>query len=94
MSIAALETPTEYTEEAVYSNFNHELNRSVVQELTARPGELCAQHAAWNFCGSVWQLPDGRWVDQVWRYHAIVDHIYGDSVEAVIEEANDTYGAA
>lgn len=37
-------------------------------------------------------LPDGRWVDQVWRHGAPVEDFIGDCAAAVVEEANDNYG--
>lgn len=89
-SIDAL--PANCTEEAVYSNFDHVLDADVVRQLEAAPGELYAQHAAWDYCGHVWQRPDGQWVDQVWRYGAPVRDFVGDSVESVIEEVIGEYG--
>lgn len=92
MSAELLERPTVETDDPLYSNMDHCLDDAVVLALSNAPGRLCAQHAAWNFCGYVWQLQDGRWVDQVWRYNAPVADVYGDSLEEVIEEVNDTYG--
>jgi len=89
---ALLERPGEETSEAVYSNFDHALAIKVAEQLEAQPGGLFAQHAAWNFCGYVWILPGGQWVDQVWRYGTPVEDITGDSIEAVIEAVNDRYG--
>ncbi|WP_280319973.1 hypothetical protein [Nocardia wallacei] len=86
------ERPVAETCESVYSNFDHQLDSDVVRELSAAPGELCAQHAAYSFCGYVWMLPDGRWVDQVWRYRTPVADYVGDTIEAVIAEANDNHG--
>ncbi|MGW4718847.1 hypothetical protein [Nocardia sp. NPDC004260] len=93
MTNATETRPAACAGDSVYSNFDHELNADVVRQLAAAPGELHAQHAAWDFCGYVWALPDGRWVDQVWRYNAPVEDIVGDSVEEVIERVNDIYGS-
>lgn len=92
MSVDLLEMPSTHTSDSVYSNLDGRLDEVVVRELSNAPGQLCAQHAAWNFCGYVWQMPDGRWVDQVWRYRAPVQDVIGDSLEEVIEQVNDTYG--
>lgn len=83
--------PIKAARDPVYCNLDHELDVEVMQQLAAAPGELHAQHAAWDFCGYVWQLPDGRWVDQVWRHHAPIEDIVGDTVEDVISRANETY---
>ena len=79
--------------ETVYSNFDHRLDVDVARHLENHPGEVSAQHAAWNFCGYVWREPDGRWVDQVWQYHAPVEDITGDAIESVIEQAIERFGA-
>lgn len=92
MSTELLERPGGYTDDAVYSNIDPGIDVAVMRALTDAPGELCAQHAAWNFCGYIWQLPDGRWVDQVWRHNAPVADVIGDDLEEVIAEVNDNYG--
>ena len=86
--------PPDETGEAVYSNFDHKLEADVAAELERRPGEIYAQHAAWNFCGYVWRLPDGRWVDQVWHYGSPVQDIIGGTIREVIRATNDGYGYA
>ena len=88
-----LSRPDTELDEAVYSNFDHRTDDAVASELEARPGEVYAQHAAWNFCGYVWRLPDGTWVDQVWRYGAPVEDIKGGTLESVIGRAIEGYGA-
>lgn len=75
----------------VYSNYDHELDGEIASVLE-RDGELYGQHAAWDFCGWVWRLPDGRWVDQVWRYGAPVEDVIGETLQEVIDEANDRWG--
>lgn len=87
-----LARPEAAADEPIYSNFDHQVDAKVAEQVESKPGELYAQHAAWNFCGSVWCLPDGRWVDQVWCYHVPVEDIIGDSLMAVIERANGNYG--
>lgn len=84
--------PPDETDESVYSNFDHRLEADVAAELERRPGEVCAQHAAWNFCGYIWRMPDGRWIDQVWHHGSPVRDIIGDTLREVIEDASDSYG--
>lgn len=84
--------PANCADDAAYSNFDHVLNAEIVRQLEAAPGQLYAEHAAWNFCGYIWQRQDGMWVDQVWRYGAPVQEFLGDKVEAVIEEVLRQYG--
>ncbi len=88
-----LDRPFTFARDTVYSNFDHVLDATVVCELKAAAGEVYAQHAAYNFCGFVWLLPDGRWVNQIWRHGTPVDDIYGNSIESVIEVANNSYGS-
>lgn len=90
-AVTAVRPATE-AEDAVYSNFDHVLDTEVVRQLEAAPGELYAQHAAWNFCGYIWQRPDGMWIERVWRYNAPVSDVIGDTIEDVIEVVLDNYG--
>ena len=85
--------PLTETGKAAYSNFDHCLDTEIVAQLESNPGKVCAQHAAWNFCGYIWRLPDGCWVDQVWVYNNPVQDIIGGSIEDVIERANVGYGS-
>ena len=75
---------------AVYSNFDHQLDHELAHRLAE--GGCHAQHAAWDFCGYVWRLEDGRWIEQVWRYNSPVQEIVGDELEEIIELANDEWG--
>lgn len=75
----------------IYSNYDHELDNSVVFDLQA--GDGFAMHYAWDYCGSVWFVPDARkWVERIYRYHVVIDHIIGDTVEEVIQQTIDKYG--
>ncbi len=76
----------------MYSNFDHQLDEDVRRQLEAAPEFACAQHAAWDFCGYVWQLHDGRWVEQVWVHHAVQEEIYADGLGLLIATVNGAYG--
>lgn len=77
--------------DTVYSNSDHEMDYDVVKRLDE--GDCYSSHTAWDFCGYVWRLPDGRWVDQIWQYKEAVADLIADSIEDVIHEANDQYGS-
>lgn len=78
------------TQDAVYSNLNHELDEAVVAELEA-DSDFYAQHSAWDFCGYVWF--DGRWHEEAWVHGERVATYDGDTVMAVISDANYHHGA-
>jgi glutathione peroxidase-family protein len=79
------------TGEPVYSNLDHELNQEIVTILKNNEGKLYAQHAAWNFCGYIW-FKDGKWHEQVLRYHIVVNELSDTDIESLIDEANSLYG--
>jgi hypothetical protein len=75
----------------LYSNFDHELDNSVVYRL--QDGDCYGMHYGWEFCGSVWFVPEARkWVEAVDRYHITVDIFTGDTVEEVIQKTIEEYG--
>lgn len=84
--IAASRTPLS---DHVYSNFDHELDPSVVEPLETE--EHYAYHFAWNFQAKVYKA-GGVWFSEVWQHHKVVAVIEGDSADAVIEEANKGFG--
>jgi hypothetical protein len=84
------ERPVKYLGD-LYSNYDHDIDNAVAYELQA--GDCFAFHYAWNFCGSVWYVPSqGKWVNQIHVYTVVTEHIIGDSVDEVIQKANDKYG--
>lgn len=83
----------EKTEDSVYSNIDHKLDKEVKQLLLDNPGKLYAQHDAWDFCGYIW-FKDGTWYEEIWRYHSLREVIQGPTVEGIIEDAILRYGSA
>lgn len=83
--------PGSETDDSVYSNFDHELETEVVEQLESNPNLFCAQHAAYNFCGYIW-FDGERWREDVMRYGQTVDHIIANTIEELITEANERYG--
>jgi len=83
--------PTRQTDNSVYSNFDHELDKDVVDELKAAPGEVYAQHAAWQFCGYVWF--DGKdWHEDVWVHGSLAETRSEEKLEDLIDSVNRSYG--
>lgn len=81
----------EGTEEPVYSNLDHEIDKEVSDMLAKRPNELYSQHSAWSFCGYVWF--DGEvWREEIWQWKSLVEVLSADSLEDLIEKANNSYG--
>jgi len=75
----------------VYSNFDHDLDNEVVEILKANPNELCAQHAAWNFCGFIWF--DGEmWWEEVRVYGSRAGTHSSNDLPMLIEHINNEYG--
>jgi len=87
----AQERPQNETDDSVYSNFDHALDATVVEQLRADQ-TLYAQHAAYNFCGYVW-FDGEQWHEDVMRYHEVVEHLVEPTVEDVIYLANEKYGS-
>lgn len=81
----------ELIEDSVYSNFDHILDEEVKEQLIKNEGKLCAQHAAWNFCGYIW-FSDGKFHEEVWEYKSPIDVLEDEDLESLIDEANGRYG--
>lgn len=82
--------PERETADAIYSNFDHVIDEQVRDELKGNSA-LCAQHAAWDFCGYVWF--DGElWHEEVWRWKSPVDHRTNADLDALISGVNGDYG--
>lgn len=91
MAEVKIERPNKETAESIYSNFDHVLDSSVQDQLLACLS-LYAQHAAWDFEGSIWFL-NGIWYEDIRIYHQLVDQLLGTTVMAVIDQANSLYGS-
>lgn len=74
----------------VATNFDHSIDDDVVKFLAANP-EYFAQHAAWNFNGSVWH--DGtQFCEEVWVYGDPVEVLKAETIRELLESVNDEYG--
>ncbi len=76
----------------VYSNLMHDIKDDKVHEL--QKGDCWAEHTAWNFFGAIWFSNDEKkWNELVMHHHVNVDLIVGDTIESVIDKANERWGS-
>ena len=77
----------------VMSNFDHEIDREVERELKERESVAC--YPAMNFCGWVWwSRASQQWLCCVMRYHQHVATLRSESLEGIMEQACEEWGAA
>ncbi len=72
----------------VYSNFDHEIEESVVPLLNEK---TYAYHTAVNYCGDVYRVSD-KWFEDIYQYGRHVDTLHADSLGEVIEKAVNEWG--
>ena len=74
------------------SNFDHTTDPGFEDALRAAPGKVWGRHSAWNFNGTVWF--DGKlFYEQVWRHHSHVTTMCAETLEQLMSDVNDEYGA-
>lgn len=73
------------------SNLCHDIDDGLDAALRANPEKFFGRHAAVNFNGLVW-FKDGRFHEEVWRYHEIVKIVSADSLEDLMTAVNDEFG--
>ncbi len=71
------------------SNLDHEIDPGFAEAL--KKNQVFGIHSAWNFCGDVWWNGE-QFVENVWRFHSIVDTIKADTLQELMEFVNDGYG--
>jgi hypothetical protein len=75
--------------DSVYSNFDHELDEKVADEL--RKGGCRAQHAGWNFCA--WVYREGsKWHSYVMCYGSHRASFEDDDLRSLINTVNNEFG--
>ena len=78
------------TNDAVYSNFDHILDKNIVDELKEK--NCYSQHAGWNFCGYIWH--DGKkFKEEVWVYGDPQEVIENEDIGELIENVCQKYGS-
>lgn len=73
------------------SNFDGRIDEGLADAL--RGGQVYGRHAAWNFNGLVW-FADGRFHEQVWRFHVPMRTHSADTLEQLMREVSDEWGSA
>ena len=81
-----------YIDDLCMSNFDLSVDEGLAERLTANEGKVFAQHAALNFCGNVW-FEDGKFHNQIHQSYAEVDELEAETLEGLMEIANDKYGS-
>ena len=77
--------------DTVYSNIDHTYEMTEEQ---VKNSKMYHCHAAWNSCGYVWfDLEKQQFVEEIWVYKSIVNVLYGETLEAVIQKAIELYGS-
>lgn len=73
------------------TNFDHTVDDGLEEVLKEKPGEVCCQYAAYNFCGYVWFVDD-KFHCEVWVHHNPIEVILEDTLEEIMESVSDKYG--
>jgi hypothetical protein len=81
--------PENQTDDVIYSNLDHKLDKNVAKFLKNH-SDYYSQHSAWNFCGYVWFL-DKKWYEEVWRYHSLEETLSDTNLVELIKEVNNKY---
>ncbi len=80
-------------EDTLYSNFDHELDRSVLADLDeGRIDEV--YHTAWDYFGSIIRTEEGTYLETVRRFGSVIDVVEDADIELVIAGVIDTHGDA
>lgn len=85
--------PKEYRKiDDVMSNFDKVIREEVASRLKVE--EVYAAYTAYHFCGYVWwDRKEELYKCEIWTYKEHVDTLKG-TLEEIMEEACDTYGAS
>lgn len=79
-------------EEPVCSNFDHNINYDVADQLRLNPN-LYADYPCWNCHCKVWYDQEKqKFGCQIWCYGCISNEIYEDTVEEIKNEVCERYG--
>lgn len=74
----------------VMSNFDHVIEKDIEEKL--REGNCYAGYPAWNFHGTV-MYKDNKFICEIKRYGCLIDTIEAETLEGIMEEASNRYGA-
>lgn len=81
---------TKEQDDYIYSNFDHKLNTSIVKEMKQNMNKEY-YHSAQNFCGKIY-FDGSEFVEEVWRYGALIEVKKNKDIVELITETNSEYG--
>ena len=73
----------------IYSNFDHRVVESI-KELVAA-GAHYGTHTAYDHFGVIW-CENGRWFEEVQRFHRIVKVVDAATLEELVQVVNEEFG--
>ena len=77
--------------DTVYSNFNY--SYEMTEEQVKNSG-MYHCHPAWNFCGYVWfDSEKQQFAEEIMVYKSVVNILYGETLDKVIQKAIELYGS-
>ena len=68
-----------------YSNFDHEWDEGAKEALEG--GEFWVRHIAWNHNSHMWRGEDGRFYEEIWRFHVHVATLVADTPDELVAKA-------
>lgn len=92
---AEIRLPTNFTlhcsKGTLYSNFDHELNLEVAEEIKNKP--LAAEYIAHNFHGSIWWNEEiGYWCIEISQNKLYKGTYISEEISFLINEVQDIFG--
>lgn len=91
MNETSITETAEFVADAVMTNFDHTIDAAIALKLKNNPKSYFAQYAGYNFCGYVYF--DIKWKCEIWQYNSFSELITTETLEEMMEEISDKYGA-
>lgn len=76
----------------VATNFDHSIDQTIKAKLIENPNKFSASHSAWNFNGTIY-YDDNKFIEEIWVYGSKREKLENNSIEELIQEANNKYGS-
>ena len=78
------------SKEVIMTNFDHTIEKDVANKIKGQ--KLYAQYSGWNFCGDVWWAGKD-WACEIWQYGSYINTLKADTLDELMEEVSNYYGA-
>ena len=89
--IHPLRCPYDEEIEEIMSNFDHQIEEDIAQELKERP--CFSRYAGWSFNGKVWYDRSKEiYRCEIWQYHSYMGTLSG-TLQEIMNQASDEYGS-